>query len=59
MEGIRCTHRRLVFFSQGRDTAALWHGVVAIHSGSYWIINTLDMLIVNTKVMGEPDHESG
>ncbi|MED0670161.1 hypothetical protein P4S95_07990, partial [Aneurinibacillus aneurinilyticus] len=55
----------LVFFSQGRDTAALWcqgrgkkrpselgcgrrtdarlgHGVVTTHSGSYWIINTLD-----------------
>ncbi|KIV50155.1 hypothetical protein TS65_30450 [Aneurinibacillus migulanus] len=59
----------LVFFSQGRATAALWHqdrtgktsgffgcgrraaarlrhGVVAIHSGSYWIINTLVSIII-------------
>ncbi|WP_276912648.1 hypothetical protein [Aneurinibacillus aneurinilyticus] len=41
----------LVFFSQGRDTAAsvretnrrpFGHGVVTTPSGSYWIINTLD-----------------
>ncbi|WP_235496086.1 hypothetical protein [Aneurinibacillus migulanus] len=26
-----------------RTDARLGHGVVAIHSGSYWIINTLDL----------------
>jgi hypothetical protein len=27
-----------------RTDARLGHGVVAIHSGSYWIINTLDII---------------
>ncbi|ERI05619.1 hypothetical protein HMPREF0083_05614 [Aneurinibacillus aneurinilyticus ATCC 12856] len=43
----------LVFFSQGRGTAALWrqgrtaarlgHGVVTAYSETYWIINTLEI----------------
>ncbi|ERI06931.1 hypothetical protein HMPREF0083_05053 [Aneurinibacillus aneurinilyticus ATCC 12856] len=27
-----------------RTDARLGHGVMAIHSGSYWIINTLDII---------------
>jgi hypothetical protein len=46
LENGRCTCR------QGRTDARLGHSMVAIHSRSYWIINTLD-IIQNKKTMAK------